>query len=219
MISSSITIVLVGILRILVEALAFRINFDAGFQVVETADDADEGLKIILKTQPDIAILDTELPGRGVFDIASEITSRQKRTKIVFLTAGTSDIIIDQALRVRASGLLTPDEPIETLLANLKRIAGGSHCFPKEVEERLEFDAKQKRYKFHSDSSLSLLTNRQIEVLRHLARGLSVKEVAKRMHLSQKSVDSHKYRIMHKLNIHDRVELSRYTIREGLILP
>ena len=64
-----------------------------------------------------------------------------------------------------------------------------------------------------------MLTARQVEVLRHLAQGQSVKEVAKLMHLSQKSVDSHKYRIMHKLAIHDRVELARYAIREGLTQP
>jgi DNA-binding NarL/FixJ family response regulator len=66
---------------------------------------------------------------------------------------------------------------------------------------------------------LTSLTSRQIEVLRHLARGKSVKEVARSMHLSEKSIDSHKYRIMHKLGIHDRVELARYSIREGLTLP
>jgi DNA-binding NarL/FixJ family response regulator len=70
-----------------------------------------------------------------------------------------------------------------------------------------------------SESALSQLTNRQLEVLRHLARGESVKEVAKSLQLSQKSVDSHKYRIMHKLGIHDRVKLTRYAIREGLMLP
>lgn len=68
-------------------------------------------------------------------------------------------------------------------------------------------------------AELTLLTSRQLEVLRHLARGDSVKEIARQMHLSQKSVDSHKYRIMSKLGIHDRVELARFAIREGLMLP
>lgn len=67
------------------------------------------------------------------------------------------------------------------------------------------------------ESGLSSLTNRQLEVLRHLAVGQSVKEVARQMHLSEKSIDSHKYRIMNKLGIHDRVELARFAIREGLV--
>lgn len=70
-----------------------------------------------------------------------------------------------------------------------------------------------------SESRLSKLSNRQIEVLRNLAFGLSVKDVARRMHISVKSVDSHKYRIMQSLGIHDRVDLARYAIREGLVCP
>ena len=69
------------------------------------------------------------------------------------------------------------------------------------------------------DVLLECLTNRQQEILRYLALGDSVKEVAKRMRLSNKSIDSHKYRIMQKLEIRDRVELARYAIREGLTLP
>ena len=83
----------------------------------------------------------------------------------------------------------------------------------------MDYNSTAKRYLVRSNSYLLTLTNRQLEVLRHLARGESVKEVAKSMVLSERAIESHKYRIMQKLGIHDRVELARYAIREGLTVP
>ncbi|MCH7685179.1 MAG: response regulator transcription factor [Planctomycetes bacterium] len=80
----------------------------------------------------------------------------------------------------------------------------------------MERDSARKQNVFQGECHLSSLTPRQLEVLRHLAEGHSVKDVAKRMLVSVKSVDNHKYRIMRKLRIRDRVELARFAIREGL---
>ncbi|QGQ23398.1 response regulator transcription factor [Gimesia benthica] len=214
-----IRIVLVDDHLMLVDSLVSRFHRDTQIEVVGTATNADEGLSLILETEPDVVILDVELPGRGSFDIAEEITSRLKNTKMIFLTGYLSDIFIELALRVNAVGYLLKGEPIESLIHAIKKAARGEYCFSQSVQERLVYDQKRNRYSIQSQSMLTSLTSRQIEVLRHLARGKSVKEVARSMHLSEKSIDSHKYRIMHKLGIHDRVELARYSIREGLTLP
>lgn len=214
-----IRIVLVDDHLMLVDSLVSRFHRDTDIEVVGTATNADEGLSLILETEPDVVILDVELPGRGSFDIAEEISSRLKNTKMIFLTGYLSDIFIELALRVNAVGYLLKGEPIESLIHAIKKAARGEYCFSQSVQERLIYDQKKNRYSIQSQSMLTSLTSRQIEVLRHLARGKSVKEVARSMHLSEKSIDSHKYRIMHKLGIHDRVELARYSIREGLTLP
>lgn len=214
-----IRVVLVDDHLMLVDSLVTRFQRDAEIEVVGTATNADDGLALILETEPDVVILDVELPGRGSFDIGEEISSRLKNTKMIFLTGYLSDIFIELALRVNAVGYLLKGEPIESLIHAIKKAARGEYCFSQSVQERLIFDHKKNRYSIQSESMLASLTSRQIEVLRHLARGKSVKEVARSMHLSEKSIDSHKYRIMHKLGIHDRVELARYSIREGLTLP
>ncbi|QDT99844.1 response regulator transcription factor [Gimesia aquarii] len=214
-----IRVVLVDDHLMLVDSLVSRFQNDSGIEVVGSAANADEGLALVLETQPDVVILDVELPGRGSFDIAEEISTRLKNTKMIFLTGYLSDIFIDLALRVNAVGYLLKGEPIESLIHAIKKAARGEYCFSQPVQERLIFDHKKNCYSIQSESMLTSLTSRQIEVLRHLARGKSVKEVARSMHLSEKSIDSHKYRIMHKLGIHDRVELARYSIREGLTLP
>ena len=209
--------------RCFTDSLAYRINSeDQDLEVIGTAADAETGMRIILESNPEMVILENELPGRGAFDAASDLCEKLKETKIVFLTSHLSDVFIDQALRVRARGYLLKSESVDFVIRSIQRVVAGSlgeYCFSKAVEERLEYDPIRKKYTFQSNNQLSLLTARQLEVMRHLAKGYSVKEVAKRMRLSNKSIDSHKYRIMQKLEIRDRVELARYAIREGLTLP
>lgn len=219
MMSARIRVVLVDDHQMLLEALAQRVGGDAEIEVVGTAGNGDDALQIIRELRPDVAVLDVDIPGRGSFDVAGELASRQRETKFIFLTSYLTDVFIAQALKVKAQGYLMKGEPVNVLVDGIKRVSRGEICFSQEVVKRLVYDSNRNQYTVRSESRLVSLTGRQLEVLRHLARGESVKEVARAMHLSEKSVDSHKYRIMHKLGIHDRVELARYAIREGLTLP
>jgi len=219
MTTDSVRVVLVDDHEIVLEGLVMQIDNCPDLEVVGTATRAEEGQRIILQTQPDIAIFDLELPGRGPFDVIEELLSRQKETRIIILTGHVSDIFVEMALRLKVSAYLLKGEPSQYCIDAIRRVADGEYCFSSEVQERISFDPVTKRYAMRNDCGLSCLTNRQLEVLRYLVQGLSVKEVAREMHLSEKSIDSHKYRIMHRLGIHDRVELSRFAIREGLSLP
>lgn len=203
----------------LLQLLALRINAAPDLTLVGTAIDAETALREIPPAAPDVVVLDVELPDRGAFDLAAEITTGERPPKLAFFTGFLSDIFLDQALRVGARGYLLKGESVESLVDCVRRVARGEPYFSPEVEQRLRFDASSGQYVMKTESRLTALTGRQLEVLRHLARGASVKEIARAMDLSEKSVDSHKYRIMAKLGIHDRVELARYAIREGLTTP
>ena len=124
-----------------------------------------------------------------------------------------------QSLRDNSCGYLTYDCSLESLLGAISNLADGeiNHYWCPEAAEMIDYSGKKP--KLNSTNSLSCLTERQLEVLSHLAEGKTVKEVAHILHLSHKSVDSHKYRIMNRLHVHDRVHLSRFAIREGLIEP
>ncbi len=125
--------------------------------------------------------------------------------------------LLELALKCRACGFVTPQISLNTLLDACVHLATGQlrEYWSPDAERQLVYQGPQRQVA--AGSILSQLTRRQIEVLAHLAEGKTVKEVAQLMHLSQKSVDSHKYRIMNRLKIHDRVHLSRLAIREGLI--
>lgn len=204
---------------LLLESLADCLASQPDIQVVGKATNADDGIRLALETRPDVCVLDVNLPSRGSFELAAEIRARQKSTRLLFLSGYSSSVFVEQALRLKASGYLMKGEPMGVLFKAVRKVAAGEQYFSKEIEDQMGYDSGRKRFILHATSHLASLTNRQLEVMRHLAKGSSVKEVAKTLHISQKSVDSHKYRIMHKLGIHDRVHLARFAIREGLMLP
>lgn len=214
-----IKIVFISEQRMLVELFSNWIHLQAGMDVVGVFSDPEEGLTATLELSPDVVVLDSELPGRGSFELISDLNARKFSSNILILATYLTDVFIEQALKLGVRGFLMNTESLESAVESIKRMVAGETVFSKEIENRLVFDSRNQRYSVRSEALLSSLTNRQIEVLRHLAMGRSVKEVAKEMFLSPKSVDSHKYRIMNKLDIHDRVELTRYSIREGLVLP
>jgi DNA-binding NarL/FixJ family response regulator len=203
--------------RMLLDFLASNLSAEQDFSVVYANEDPQQGIRACLDTFPEVAIIDVELKGRDPFDIAAEIHSRQKKTRFLFLGRLVSDISIEQALRVNAYGFLLKNEPFSILVDSIHRINRGDFCFSSAIEDRVVYNRENHSYSMRGENGLSSLTNRQLEVLRHLAVGQSVREVARQMHLSEKSIDSHKYRIMNKLGIHDRVELARFAIREGLV--
>ncbi len=217
MTTNMIRVVLVDDHTTILEPLAARINQNEDLEIVGTATDSEKGLRIVLDENPDVVVLDVDFQGRGSFDVAKEISTRSKDTKIIFLTGYLTDVYIDQALKMNARGYLLKLEPPQVLIDSIRKVMNGEQCFSVDVLERLSFNNETNQYTIKAECRLSSLTSRQLEVLRYLAHGLSVKEVAAAMHLSEKSIDSHKYRIMHKLDIHDRVELARFAIREGLV--
>lgn len=217
--ASEIRVVLVDEHRSYVESLAARIDAARGLRVVGTAGDAEEASRVILQTKPHVAVCDVELPGRCVFDCLDQLRKQNRTMKVLFLTGFLSNVFLERALRLKASGYLLKRETVDVVIQSIQRAAAGMTSFSKEVAVRLERGEQQNSYQLRGDCRLSRLTSRQLEVLRYLAKGDSVKEVARSLHLSHKSVDSHKYRIMQRLGIRDRVHLFRYAIREGLILP
>lgn len=213
------TVFIVDDCPLLCGALTYLLQEEKDLRVIGHSHDSDEGFRRILEMRPDVVLCDVELPGRGSFTMAEEVLSRIPALNLVFFTNYVTDVFLDQTLRVGARGYLLKQEQPEVILRALRTAAMGENCFSHEVLRRLDYNPTARRYLVRSSSYLQTLTNRQLEVLRHLARGESVKEVAKTMILSERAIESHKYRIMQKLGIHDRVELARYAIREGLTVP
>lgn len=213
----TIQIVLFGSQSLLLDSLGYRLDNEPDFKVLLAAADWQRGIRVCVESASEIALIDLDLTESDPFEIASEITADQKSTRLIFLAQQFTDASIKQALEVHASGLLLTRSSIAELIAAIRRVSRGHFCFSAEIEQRLAYNADNHSYSVSPRTGLSSLTDRQKEVLRYLALGMSVKEVAGRMYLSNKSIDSHKYRIMNKLGINDRVKLARYAIREGLV--
>lgn len=203
--------------RLLLDSLASWLESETDIKVMSADTDCREGIRVCQSSAPEIALIDLDLKDCDPFELAAKISAEQNLTRLVFLAHHFTDVSIEKALEVHASGMLLKRESVTELISAIRRICRGHFCFSGEIEQRVRYNDLNHSYSVSPGIGLSSLTDRQKEVLTHLALGLSVKEVARRMYLSNKSVDSHKYRIMGKLGINDRVKLARYAIREGLI--
>jgi DNA-binding NarL/FixJ family response regulator len=209
-------ILLVDDHALLRESLVKTLEAQPEMFVVGSVGDADAAIKEVLRLEPDIILMDIDMPGIICFDAVKRIHLLRKQTRVIFLSAFHHDHYIEQALKVKARGYLTKSEPLENVIKAIQQVAAGRTYFSDEVMDRIVADTHGLRLEKPQCTRTASLTNREVEVLRYLARGLSKKEIAYAMHLSVKSVDGHATRLMSKLTIHDRVELTRFAIREGL---
>jgi DNA-binding NarL/FixJ family response regulator len=189
-----------------------------GFEVLATGD-TTEAIELALDVRPDVAVLDIDMPGRSTFEVARVLHAESPDTRVVFLSAYVRDAYIEQALAVRASGYLCKCEPLEEILAAISRATRGATCYSPEVLQRIVIDGSEARLAERPATRWSLLTDRERDVLHHVARGLSQRQVAHVLGISVKTVQHHLTSVMDKLEIHDRVALARYAIREGSVEP
>lgn len=198
------------------DVLGERLTQEPDLVVLGTVRDAQEAVDQSVRLHPDIILMDIDMPGLLCFEAARTIGQRCPDVAIIFLSAHAHDRYVEQALEVRAAGYITKAEPLDSVVRAIREVAAGGSYFSAEVQGRIVVDSGGTRLATKSQSRISTLTPREIEVLRYVARGHSQKEIAQIMHLSAKTVHRHSSNLMQKLDIHDRVELTRFAIREGL---
>src|SRR6185436_18080788 len=111
MTSNPIRVVLVDDHCLVLDSLSRRLQDEPDIEVVGTAADGEEALRVILETMPDIAILDVQIPGRSAFDVANQLSAKKTGVKVIFLTGYLSDVLVEQAVRAKACGYLMKGEP------------------------------------------------------------------------------------------------------------
>lgn len=215
----TITVILADDHALVRDMLRERLGGEGDFVVIAAAASAEEALEAAEATPPAVALFDIDMPGLSAFDAARTLKSRWPETRVMFLSAFIQDAYIRRALEVEASGYLAKSEPTETIIAAIRAVAGGATRFSMAVGERIVVEANGARLLEGSYTRAELLTPRELDVLSYLALGKAKKEVANLLGISLKTVDHHASHIMDKLDIHDRVALARFAIREGLVKP
>ena len=201
------------------ELLKVRLQDEMGLTVVESVGDTAQALAEIRHLQPDLAVLDIDMPGPSVFGVVATLRPELPDLRVVFLSAFVSDYYVQQALDLGAAGYISKTEPLDVIVAAVREVARGGVFYSPEVRERIVVDHDGLVIAKPVQSRLGLLTPREREVLDAIARGLAKKAIADLLSISVKTVEQHCAHLMDKLEIHDRVELTRYAIREGLVNP
>ncbi len=187
-----------------------------GLELVGSVPTGHDAVRAVRELRPDVLILDIDMPGQDAFQAARAVIEGSPETRVLFLSAFTSDHDVESALQAGARGYVVKSEPPGTLIEAIRTVARGRLWFSPAMEARIEFRDDGPHLRDRSVGLFECLTPRELETLRYLARGLTKREIADIMHVSVKTVEKHTTNVMAKLDVHDRVQLARLAISEGL---
>ena len=185
-----------------------------GFQVVCEAADGQEALRTAEKTLPDVAIVDISMPVLNGTDAARELKKSSPKTKVILLTKHDVDQYVTEALRAGVSGYVLKSQVVDDLVHAIQEVSRGSVYLSPSIS-RVVVDA----YLSTTNAPADALSARERQILQLVGEGKSTKEVAVQLGVSVKTAESHRARLMRKLDIHETASLVRYAIRRGLIQP
>ncbi len=185
---------------------------------VAVAAGSDEAIAVALDFRPNAVVMDISLPMYGAFAAARAIIGSCTDCRVLFLDDAVCEAHVQAALRVGGAGYWTKHAAFGEISEAIRQLVAGQLTFcPAAARYLVETSSGLRRQRSADRGVLGQLTPREIEVLVHLADGLSVRQCAERMNLSKNTVDNHKARMMSKLDIHKSVDLAHLARREGLL--
>jgi DNA-binding NarL/FixJ family response regulator len=196
------------------EGLRAILRDHPSIEVVGEAITGRDAIEKARQLRPDVVLMDIEMPEMSGLEATRRIVHSGLGTKVLVLTLYDDEEVVASCLDAGAAGYLLKDGPSSQLLYAIEAVHKGQRYLSPTVLTRIvEFAKTSTRTRTRYD----LLTDREREVLKLLADGLSIKDIAARLGLSVKTVDVHKSNVMRKLDIHDRAALVKYAIRRKLI--
>ncbi len=201
------TLVRAGI-RALLESLE-------GVQVVAEANDGNEALQLAKIHNPDILITDISMPLVNGLEVAEQLSKNLPEIRIIILSMHTDQEYVAQALRSGASGYLLKRSAIAELELAVHSVANGQNYLSPKISKQV-VEGFIKRHEIE-DNPLAKLTPRQQQILEFVAQGHNTKEMAYRLKVSTKTIESHRLQLMERLEIHNISGLVRFAIRIGLV--
>lgn len=194
-----------------------------GFQVIAEASDGRETVRLAREREPDIVLLDISMPGLNGLDATALIVKAVPATRVVVLSMHTTEGYVLAALRAGAVGYVVKDAAVDELERALRAVGNGQGWLSPVVSRHL-FDDYLRLAASREDAASSavgneLLTPRQREILQLVAEGCTTRDIAERLCVSLRTVETHRAQLMERLNIHDVAGLTRFAIRSGLVDP
>ena len=197
--------------------LRMILSAEPDITVVAEAADGRAAIEAVAEHRPDVVLMDVRMPGTDGIEATRVVTARDDPPRVLVLTTFDLDEIVYDALRAGASAFLLKDAPEERLTAAIRVVAEGGSLFAPSVTRRLieEFARRS------PDTTVDLggLTDRETEVLRLVARGMSNQEIAAHLYVTENTVKTHVARLLMKLGVRDRVQAVVAAYESGLVRP
>ena len=187
-------------------------------EVVGQAPGASEAVALAAQLHPDIVFMDIGMTGMSSFEATRLIRKERPETKVIFVSMYDDEDYLSECMEMGASGYILKDSPADLMVAAVREVhRGGSYLSPRLLTRLVDDFRTQGRGGPVRQPRFGTLTKREREILKMLAEGKSVKEIATGFDLSVKTVEAHKFNLMRKLDIHNKAQLVQYAIQKKII--
>jgi DNA-binding NarL/FixJ family response regulator len=197
---------------VLRNGLTELINRSDDLLVCGEASTAEDGLRKISELKPDLAIVDLSLDGASGLELVKNLKIRLPETPVLVLSIHDESFYAERCLRAGARGYIMKQEAIEEVKSAIRQILGGKIYLSPRMSERL-LEAVARGEAARSGSPLDRLSDRELEVFEMIGRGRATAEIAKKLHLSVKTIETYQAKLKEKLNLKDAAELMRHALR------
>ncbi len=200
---------------IVIEGIISFLIGNNDFELIGSASSANQLFDFLTNNQPDILILDIKLDGLQGFQIAKIVSNKYPGIKIIFLSSNTDQASLNEAIETGGLGYLSKDVNEEEFILALNKIKNGENYYSKGIQKAV-FDSFTNNIKTNNHNNSVPLSTRETEVIKLFVDGLSYKEIANRLSISSRTVETHKKHILEKLELKTTVDLVKYAILNGL---
>ncbi|MDT9594479.1 response regulator transcription factor [Nocardioides zeae] len=188
----------------------------AGLDVVAVAADGTEAVNRFRATTPDVVVLDLQIPEPSGVEVTAAVLAHTPSSRVLILSASGEQADVLAAVKAGATGYLVKSASREELIAAVRRVAGGDTVFTPGLAGLVLGEFRRMSSGGADDDGAPQLTERETEILRFVAKGMSYKQIAERLVLSHRTVQNHVQNTLRKLQLHNRVELTRWAIARGI---
>jgi len=200
------------------EALRTVLEQDKSMEVVAEVGDGETALRMADELAPAVVVMDVALPGMSGIETTRRLLARHPEIKVLALSTYLDRRIIQQMLDVGASGYIAKSAAGAELKQGIRNVVAGRSYLCSEVAAVIA-DGLRERHSATGHAETRVLSRREVQVATLLAEGKSAPDIATELHIAPSTVDVHRRNLMRKLDLHNVVELTRYAIRTGLVLP
>ena len=199
------------------EGLRAALEHQPTFEVVGEAADGSQATNLAASLSPDVVVMDIAMPNLNGVEATRQMVSKHPAISVVILSMYSDETYVMRALKAGARAYLLKDSAFTDLIRAIESVSQGKSYFSPKISRILAEDYVRALKQKGSVDSYELLTAREREILQLLAEGKSNKEVATKLNISLYTVETHRGRILQKLNLHSAAELVLYAVRKGII--
>ncbi len=212
----SIRVILCDDHRVIRQGLRNLIDQQEDMDVIAEAENGREAIDLIAELEPDVVVMDVAMPELNGIEATRKIIDESPEVRVLALSMHADRHYAAGMLGAGASGYLLKDCAFEELADAIRRVSHGSTYLSPDIAGVVVKDYVERLSAPSDDTAFSVLTDREREVLQLVAEGNTTKQIAKMLHVSVKTIESHRQNIMDKLEIRSVAELTKYAVREGL---